>query len=39
MDIRLKEYLDKHGIKYNLHEHPAVFTFEQSKGIEAIQKI
>jgi len=39
MDIQLKEYLAKHKIKYKIHEHPAVFTVEQSKNIEAIQKI
>ncbi len=39
MDIQLKDYLAKNGIKYKLHEHPAVFTVAESKSIEAIQKI
>ena len=39
MNVQLKEYLAKNGIKYKIHEHPAVFTVAESKGIEAIQKI
>ncbi len=29
MDNKLKEYLDKFGIKYIIHEHPAVFTVKE----------
>jgi Ala-tRNA(Pro) deacylase len=39
MDIKLREYLDKSGVRYKLHEHPAVFTVAESKKVEAIQKI
>ena len=31
MDQNLKQYLRKHNIQYKFHEHPAVFTVEESK--------
>ncbi len=34
MDPHLKEYLTKHHISYELHEHPAVFTVEQSTKLK-----
>lgn len=34
MDNKLKEYLDKLGLKYKLHKHPPVFTVEESKKIK-----
>ncbi len=33
MDKQLKEYLEEHNIKYKTHEHPAVFTVEESEKI------
>ena len=34
MDKTLKNYLENHFIKYIKHEHPAVFTVEESKKIK-----
>jgi len=34
MEKRLKDYLDKHNIKYNTHSHPAVFTVSESKKLK-----
>lgn len=39
MDSALKSYLDKNHISYIIHEHPAVFTVEESKSVPSIQKI
>ncbi len=36
MDEELKIYLEKQGIKYSIHEHPATFTVAQSKEIKKI---
>lgn len=33
MDKNLIDYLDKRGIKYKVHEHPAVFTVEESNEL------
>jgi Ala-tRNA(Pro) deacylase len=33
MDKALESYLKNHGIEYNLHEHPAVFTVAESEKI------
>lgn len=33
MDKKLKEYLKDHKIDYIIHNHPAVFTVEQSKSL------
>lgn len=33
MDQRLLDYLQRHGIKYRIHEHPAVFTVKESKKL------
>jgi Ala-tRNA(Pro) deacylase len=34
MDKKLKSYLEKYGIKYVMHKHPAVFTVEESKELK-----
>ena len=34
MDKHLFKYLDKLGIKYKIHEHPAVFTVEEADKIK-----
>jgi len=34
MDKKLKEYLDKYGIKYKVHEHRAVFSVEESRDLK-----
>ena len=34
MDIKLKEYLDKHGIKYTEHRHKEVFTVAESTKLK-----
>lgn len=34
MDSKLKSYLEKYSIIYDTHEHPAVFTVEESKSIK-----
>jgi Ala-tRNA(Pro) deacylase len=34
MDKKLEDYLKKHNVKYTLHEHPAVFTVEESSKIK-----
>ena len=39
MDIALKDYLDKIGVKYNLYKHPPVFTVAQSEKMPEIKKI
>ena len=39
MDPELKDFLAKNNIPYKLHEHPAVFTVEQSSKVEEIKKI
>lgn len=33
MDQKLIKYLDDLGVKYKVHEHPAVFTVEESKAL------
>ena len=33
MDEQLEKYLKKHNIKCKLHEHPAVFTVEESERV------
>ena len=39
MDKELKDYLDKHNIRYITHKHEAVFTVAESSGNEEIGKI
>jgi Ala-tRNA(Pro) deacylase len=34
MDPKLKKYLEKEGIEYREHKHPAVFTVEESKKLK-----
>ncbi len=35
MDRKLEEYFKKHDINYVKHEHPAVFTVEESKFLKS----
>jgi len=40
MEKQLKEYLEEHKIKYKMHEHPAVFTVEESeKTIKSMPEV
>jgi len=34
MDKNLKDYLNKQQISYKIHEHPAVFTVEESEKLD-----
>ena len=34
MDLKLKKYLDVQNIEYELYEHDAVFTVEESKKLK-----
>ena len=34
MDINLKSYLEKHNIEYEIYEHVAVFTVEESESVK-----
>ncbi len=34
MDSKLKNYLDRYGIKYKSHGHPAIFTVEEGKKLK-----
>lgn len=34
MDETLKGYLEKNKVDYKIHEHPAVFTVEESKKLK-----
>ncbi len=33
MDPKLMQYLKEHGVKYIVHEHPAVFTVEEAEKV------
>jgi Ala-tRNA(Pro) deacylase len=34
MDLKLKSYLEKHDIKYKIHNHPPVFTVEEADKVK-----